>query len=82
MGPVVSEIFLVFPIVSLREIDAPGAWSVWISGAGLAQFTMGTNKHCYNQNIEALGLVVSEKIFFLVFFFPIVSLWAIDAPGA
>ena len=28
---------------------------------------MGTNKHCYIQNIEALGLVVSEKKIFFSF---------------
>ena len=40
---------------------------------------MGTTKHCYI-NIEALGLLVSEKKFFLVF--PIVSLWRLSTPGA
>ena len=40
--------------------------------AQLAQFIMGTTKHCYIQNIEALGLLVSGKIFLV---FPIVSLW-------
>ena len=39
----------------------------------MAGFMKGTIEHCYIQNIEALGLVVSEKkIFFNVF--PIVSL--------
>ena len=28
---------------------------------------MGTTKHCYIQNIEALGLLVSEKKFFFSF---------------
>ena len=37
----------------------PGAW--------LAQFIMGTTKHCYIQNIEALGLLVSEKKIFVSF---------------
>ena len=41
---------------------------------------MGTTKHCYIQNIEALGLFVSEKKFFLAF--PIVSLWRLSTPGA
>ena len=36
-------------------------------GAGLAQFIMGTTKHCYIQNIEALGLLVSEKKIFVSF---------------
>ena len=54
----------------------PGAWPNLTQG----QFTMGTTKHCYIQNIEALGLLVSEKKIFLVF--PIVSLWRISTPGA
>ena len=37
---------------------------------------MGTTKHCYIQNIEALGLVVEEDDFFYVF--PIVSLWELS----
>ena len=36
-------------------------------GALLAQFIMGTTKHCYIQNIEALGLLVSEKKIFVIF---------------
>ena len=35
--------------------------------ARLAQFIMGTTKHCYIQNIEALGLLVSEKKIFVSF---------------
>ena len=33
----------------------------------MAQFIMGTTKHCYKQNIEALGLLVSEKKIFVSF---------------
>ena len=34
----------------------------------MAQFTLGTTKHCYIQNIEALVLVFSEiKSFFFSF---------------
>ena len=58
---VLEKISLVFTVVSLRDIDAPGAWSVWTTGARLAQFIMETTKHFNIQNIEALGLVVSEK---------------------
>ena len=36
-------------------------------GAWLAQFIMGTTKHCYIQNIDALGLLVSEKKIFVSF---------------
>ena len=35
-------------------------------GARLAQLIMGTAKHCYIQNVEALGLMVSEKKNYLV----------------
>ena len=31
--------------------------------ARLAGFIKGTTRHCYTQNIKALGCVVSEKIF-------------------
>ena len=48
--------------------DAPGAWPIWTQGAWLAEFMKGITKHCYTQNIKALGLMVSEKkIFFLSF---------------
>ena len=33
----------------------------------MAQFIMGTTKQCYIQNIEALGLLVSEKKIFVSF---------------
>ena len=41
--------------------------------AGLAGFIKRTTIHCYTQNMKALGLVVSEKIF---------SCFSHDAPGA
>ena len=47
---------------------------VWSPGARLAGFIKRTTIHCYTQNMKALGLVVSEKIFFLCF--------SHDAPGA
>ena len=56
----------------------PGAWPNLTQGHDW-HIVMGTTKHCYIQNIEALGLLVSEK-FFLVF--PIVSLWRLSTPGA
>ena len=47
--------------------DAPGAGHVWTPGAWLAgfmaRFIKRTIIHCYTQNMKALGLVVSEKIF-------------------
>ena len=40
-----------------------------------------TTRHCYTQNMKALGCLVSEKkIFFYVF--SIVSLWELMTPGA
>ena len=56
--------------------EAPGAGSVWTPGAWLAGFIKRTTIHCYIQNMKALGLVVSEKIFFYVF--PTVSLWELS----
>ena len=58
----------------------PGAGPVWTPGARLAGFIKRNTIHCYKQNMKALGLVVSEKIFFYVF--PIVSLWELMTPGA
>ena len=58
--------------------DAPGAGPVWTPGARLAGFIKKTTILCYIQNLKALGLVVSEKIFYV---FPIVSLWELMTPG-
>ena len=46
--------------------DTPGAGTVWTPGVRLAGFIMRTTIHCYKQNMEALGLVVSEKKIFYV----------------
>ena len=43
--------------------DTPRAGPVWTHGARLAGFIKRTTIHCYTQNMKALGLVVSEKIF-------------------
>ena len=43
--------------------DAPGARPVCTPGVRLAGFIKRTTIHCYTQNMKALGLVVSEKIF-------------------
>ena len=43
--------------------DAPGAGPHGPQGARLAGFIKRTTIHCYTQNMKALGLVVSEKIF-------------------
>ena len=47
--------------------DAPGAGPVWIPEARLAGFIKRTTIHCYTQNMEVLGLVVSKKIFLCLF---------------
>ena len=70
LGLVVSEkkiFFYAFPIVSLWELMTPGAGPVWTPGARLAGFIKRTTIHSYTQNMKALGLVVSEKIFFMLF---------------
>ena len=40
-----------------------GAGPKWTPGAWLAGFIKRTTIHCYTQNMKALGLVVSKKIF-------------------
>ena len=63
----------------MADNDAPGAWPILTPGAWLAGFIKRVTKHCFTQNIKALGLIVSEKKIFYVF--PIVSLWAIMTLG-
>ena len=48
--------------------DTPGAGPVWAPGARLAGFIKRATIHCYTQNMKALGLVVSEKKIFFMFF--------------
>ena len=58
----------------MADNDAPGAWPIWTPGSRLAGIIKGLTKHCFTQNMKALGLMVSEKkIFFYVF--PSTSLW-------
>ena len=71
LGLVVSEkIFLCFfPIVSLWKIMTPGAGPFKLTpGAWLAGFIKRTTTYSYIQNMKALGLVVSEKKIFFMFF--------------
>ena len=56
---------------------APGAWPLWTPGSQLAGIIKGLTKHCLTQNIKALGLMVSEKIFFFYY----KSMEANDPPG-
>ena len=51
----------------MADNDAPVAWPVGTPGALLAGFIKRTAIHCYTQNMKALGLVVLEKKFFMVF---------------
>ena len=43
--------------------DNDGVGHVWTPRAQMAGFIKRTSIHCYTQNMKALGLVVSEKIF-------------------
>ena len=66
LGLVVSEkkIFLCF---THDTPPLPGAGPVWTPGTRLAGFIKRTTRHCYTQNMKALGLLVSEKKIFLCF---------------
>ena len=64
----------------MADNDAPGAWPILTLGAWLAGFIKRVTKHCFTQNMKALGLMVSEKKIFYVF--PIACLWEIMTPGA
>ena len=55
-----KKIFLCF------SHDTPGAGPVWTPGARLAGFIKRNTIHCYKQNMKALGLVVSEKFFYVL----------------
>ena len=48
--------------------DAPGAGPVWTPGAWLVGFIKIVTIHCYKQNMKAMGLVVSKKKIFFMFF--------------
>ena len=52
----------------MADNDAPGAWPIWTPGSRLAGIIKGLPKHCFTQNIKALGLMVSEKKIFFTFF--------------
>ena len=64
----------------MADNDALGAWPIWTPGSRLARIIKGLTKHCFTQNIKALGRMVSEKI--LLTFFPIISLWRPMTPEA
>ena len=59
----------------MADNDAPGARPIWTPGSQLTGIIKGLSKHCFTQNIKALGLMVSEKKIFFFYIFPIISLW-------
>ena len=63
-----EDFFYVFPIVSVWQLMTPGAGPFLTPGARYAGFKKRTIIHCYTQNMKALGLVVSEKKIFFMFF--------------
>ena len=44
----------------MADNDAPGAWPIWIPGSRLAGIIKRLTKHCFTQNIKALGPMVLE----------------------
>ena len=66
-----------FHFKSMVDNDTPGEWT---PGARLAGFIKRTTILCYTKNVKALGLVVSEKIFFFFYILPIVRLWELMTP--
>ena len=65
----------------MADNDAPTAWPIWTPGSRLAGIIKGLTKHCFTQNIKALGLMVSEKKIFFTFFSNYKSMEANDPPG-
>ena len=51
----------------MADNDTPGAWPIWTPGSRLAGIIKGLTKHCFTQNINALGLMISEKKILLLF---------------
>ena len=51
----------------MADNDAHGALPIWTLGSQMAGIVKGLTKHCFTQNIKALGLMVSEKKIFYVF---------------
>ena len=64
----------------MADNDAPGAWSIWIPGSSLAGIKKGPTKHCFTQNIKALGPMVSKKKIFTLFTY-YKSMEANEPPG-
>ena len=63
----------------MADNDAPGALPIWTPGSRLAGIIKGLTKHCFTQNIKALGLMVSGKIFYVFSYYK--SMEANDPQG-
>ena len=64
----------------MADNDAPRVWPIWTPGSQFAGIIKGFTKHCFTQNIKALGLMVSEKkIFYAISYYK--SMGANDPPG-
>ena len=64
----------IFHCKPMADNDAPRVGPVWTPELQLARFIKRTTIHCYIQNMNALGLVVSDEKIFLCF--------SHDTPGA
>ena len=64
----------------MADNDAPRGVANLAPGSRLAGIIKGLTKHCFTQNIKALGLMVSEKKI-VSRFLPIKSLWRSMTPG-
>ena len=59
-----EDFFIYFHYKSIVDNDMPGAWPVWTPGAPLAAFIKESIIH-WSQRMNALGHMVSEKIFYV-----------------
>ena len=76
-----KKIFKCFPIIRLWQIVTPLGRGQFGPQGRLARFIKGLTKHCFTQNIKALGLMVSEKKIFLKVFSYYKSMEANDPRG-
>ena len=63
----------------MADNDAPRALPIWTPGSRLAGIIKGLTKLCFTQNIKALGLMVSEKIFCVFSYYKSME---VNDPGA
>ena len=63
-----EEDFLCFSHCTSMGANDPRAGPFLTLGAWFARFMKRTTTYCYIQNMKALGLVVSEKKIFFMFF--------------